>query len=67
MPPQDKPIKSGPHALYVDGLIGIMEKFNISLDEAKDLALKDVVEKGDKGDEHIPSILEAWKKLKEQE
>ena len=44
-----------------------MEKLNLSLDEARDLALKDATEKGDLGDEHIPSILEAWKKLKEQE
>jgi len=67
MPPKDKPIKPGPHAQYVEGLKGIMEKLNLSLDEARDLALKDATEKGDLGDEHIPSILEAWKKLKEQE
>ena len=67
MPPKDKPIKAGPHAQYVDGLKGIMENFHLSLEEAMDLALKDVTEKGDPGDEHIPSIKEAYKKLKEQE
>lgn len=61
---KEKTIPTAPYDLYLYGLRAIMENDSLSLEEAKEQAIKDA--KKVHGFEHIPLIKTAYKKLKEE-